>query len=50
LYGLVVRHHAVDKGWTKGIAGEAMWQGIVNLVRKEFVGKKGEYWIKEDEG
>jgi hypothetical protein len=45
--GQFVRHHTIDKAMTKRSTEVAMLQSLTDLVRKELLGNKNKYWIKE---
>jgi hypothetical protein len=45
--GQFVRHHTIDKSWTKKSTGDAMAQGLTDLLKKELLGNKDKYRIKE---
>jgi hypothetical protein len=47
--GQFIRHHTIDKSWTKKSTETAMLQSFTDLLHKELLGKKNEYWIKESE-
>jgi hypothetical protein len=47
--GNFIRHHTIDKGWTKKSTEAPMLQSLTDLLHKELHSKKSEYWIKESE-
>jgi len=47
--GTFLRHHTVDKSWTKKSTEEAMSQAMTDLAHKMLQSNKDRYWYKEGE-
>jgi hypothetical protein len=47
--GRFVRHHTVAKGMTKRSTEIAILQSIADLARRELLGKRGTYLVREEE-
>jgi len=45
--GQFIRHHTIDKSWTKKSTEAAMMQSLTDLLHQELHGKKDTYFIKE---
>ncbi|KAH7383747.1 hypothetical protein BKA66DRAFT_417531 [Pyrenochaeta sp. MPI-SDFR-AT-0127] len=45
--GQFIRHHTIDKAMTKKSTEIGMLQILTDLTRKELLGNKGTYWIRE---
>ena len=52
--GQFIRHHTIDKGRTKKSTETAMLQLLTDLTKKELLGNREKYWVREkqrlDEG
>jgi hypothetical protein len=46
--GQFIRHHTIGKEHTKTSSGNALMQSMAELMQKELLKNKEEYWISEE--